>query len=272
MKTIAEIGKTPDKYLSLMEKAFQFDDMAHIPAGNFVMGSNAGGEFESPEHQVYLDDFWIDKKLVTNRQFSQFVNETGYITTAEKSGAGWGYQNGKYGSIHDLSWKSYASKERFEHPVVMVSWYDAMAYAEWAGKKLPTEAQWEKAARGGLICKPYPWGDMEPNDANCGFSIKPPNEIPATSRVMLHTPNNYGVYDMVGNVWQWCADWYQNYYYHQSPIGNPLGPNEGNLRVRRGGAWNVIQGFRLRCANRGAVPPETVVPNMGIRCVLNKSL
>lgn len=243
--------------------------MVKIPAGNFTMGSLSWGEFEQPEHQVYLDDFFIDETLVSNEDYLIFVQQTGYISTAEIKGSGWGFRDGKYSDIPGLCWKSFATPERAIHPVVMLSWYDAMAYAEWVGKRLPTEAEWEKAARGGIECKSYPWGDVQPNMDNCGFTERFTGEIPATIEVISCERNGFGLYQMVGNVWQWCSDWYKDNYYRESPRYNPKGPETGELKVRRGGAWNVRQEFRLRCANRGALNPDAIAPNIGFRCAVD---
>ena len=267
--TIANAKSTPSFMLGngkLTER------MVRVAASDFTMGSSNQGEFEQPEHQVFIDDFFIDETLVTNEEYLKFVQQTGYISTAEIKGFGWGFRDGKYSDLPCLCWKSFATPERANHPVVMVSWHDAMAYAEWIGKRLPTEAEWEKAARGGIECKSYPWGDSQPNIENSGFTEKYTGEIPATMEVTLCERNGFGLYQMVGNVWQWCSDWYKGSYYQDSPRYYPKGPETGEFRVRRGGAWNVRQEFRLRCANRGALNPDATAPNMGFRCAADATL
>ncbi len=254
---------------SKSQKIEQIPGMVLIPAGTFLMGSEDGGEFERPIHEVHLDDYWLDETPVTNEKFSKFIEETGYETDAERVGAAWGYKDGKFGQIPNLCWRDYALPGREDHPVVLISWNDAQAYAQWAGKRLPTEAEWEKAARGGLVGKLYPWGDVEPDGSQSNFA-RSPAEIPPTTPVKQFPPNGYGLFDMVGNVWQLCSDWYDAYYYAESPSKNPKGPSAGEYRVRRGGAWNVIQPFRLRCANRGAIAPNYPVPNVGFRCAKSK--
>jgi len=239
--------------------------MVLIPAGKFFMGSEGWGESESPIHVVYLDDFWIDETPVTNRQFELFADEAGYQTDVERAGVGWGFHSGKYDSIAGLSWRSYVTPGREEHPVVLVTWNDAVSYCEWAGKRLPSEAEWEKVARGLLAEKLYPWGDKSPDGSQSNFA-RHPSEIPPTTLVRQFGPNEYGVYDCVGNVWQWCSDWYGDKYYSEGQRSNPSGPANGAVRVRRGGSWNVIQSFRLRCANRGAMDPVRAAPNVGFRC------
>lgn len=271
MNLYREVRHSRQSSESMILEPSRFVRMVRVPAGRFIMGSDLGGEYEKPAHEVFLYDYWIDEKLVTNLDFARFAEETGYVTTAEKAGKGWGFHDDKYMDIENLSWRSFATLGREDHPVVMMSWHDATAYATWAGKRLPTEAEWEKAARGGLVCSAYPWGNTEPTAENCGFGKKSHQEIPATGDVLAFNPNGYGLYGMVGNVWQWCSDWYEEDYYTKSPEQNPTGPDKGIYRVRRGGAWNVIQEFRLRCANRGAVAPDTVVPNMGFRCAASFS-
>lgn len=238
--------------------------MVLIPAGPFQMGSASGGEFEGPVREVYLDAFELDITPVTNNQFRAFTEQTQYRTTAERNGCAWGFDGKEFRPIEGLSWLKY-EEGRELHPVVLVSWDDAVAYATWAEKRLPTEAEWEKAARGKALNTLYPWGVAEPNGIQCNFA-RQPDEVPPTTEVRKFSPNDYGLFDMVGNVWQWCSDWYAENYYATGPAKYPTGPAGGTLRVRRGGSWNVIQPFRLRCANRGAVEPSMAVPNLGFRC------
>ncbi len=239
--------------------------MIHIKGGVFRMGSQGFGEFESPVHAVTLSDFLLDETPVTNASFGAFVARTGYVTTAEKAGAAWGYDHGTYQSIAGLSWKSYASPERADHPVVLVSWDDAAAYCAWAQKRLPTEAEWEYAARGGNTPHLYPWGDAEPDGSQSNFA-RVPGPVPPTMPVRQYPPNALHLYDLAGNVWQWCSDWFGETYYAAGDAADPVGPPAGQTKVRRGGSWNVIQPFRLRCSNRGAMLPESCAPNVGFRC------
>jgi len=223
-----------------------------IPAGIFAMGSDDGGGPEKSLHMVHLDAYMIDDFPVTNDQFRQFVSETRYQTTAEVEHP-------------QCSWKTFADGCRGDHPVVFVSWIDADAYAHWAGKRLPTEAEWEKAARG-LQGGVYPWGDSAPTD-QCNWNQKfgPGKTVPTTPAHQF-PPNTYGIFDMAGNVWEWCSDWYSDDYYVVSPHENPQGPANGTYKVRRGASWNVRESFRLRCANRGALPKESAHANIGFRC------
>ncbi len=234
------------------------DDMVLIPDGEFLMGSNYGHIDETPIHKTYLDAFHIDKYEVTNLQFSQFLNEKG---NQEEGGIAWldtsdedcliEYRNGKY-----------QPRSGYEnHPVIEVSWFGARAYAEWAGKRLPTEAEWEKAARGGLVGKKYPWGDsIDSSKANYGENVG------QTTTVGRYPPNNYGLYDMGGNVWEWVSDWYDEDYYSSSDSHrNPQGPNHGSERVIRGAGWSNDAGY-LHSAGRSYVNPDSTSNHLGFRC------
>lgn len=234
--------------------------MVLIPAGVFSMGSLSGSSVEKPVHEVYLDDFYIDAAPVTNAEFAKFVEATNYQTTAETL-----EQTGE-----QKTWKDFAFAGRENHPVVLVSWEDAAAYAKWAGKRLPTEAEWEKAARGGLKRMSFPWGDTSPNEKHTNWNqvLQDLAATPPTTAIKSFSPNDYGVYEMTGNVWEWCADWYADNYYSISPADNPQGPEQGIYKVRRGASWNVREDFRLRCANRGAMSPEKVWTNLGFRCAI----
>ena len=222
------------------------EEMALILAGEFQMGSNDGDSDEKPVHTVYLDAFYIDKYEVTNAQYKKFIDATEYKAPY------------------------YWNDSRFNapnNPVVGVTWYDAKAYADWAGKRLPTEAEWEKSARGGLVGKKYPWGDtLTHDDAN--YSGTGGKDIwTYTSPVGSFKPNGYGLYDMVGNVWEWCADWYDANYYAISPKSNPTGPSSGSWAVLRGGSWSDY-GHYLRVAYRYfSYAPTNDNYDVGFRCV-----
>lgn len=216
--------------------------MRLVPAGDFEMGSDRGDTDEAPVHSVYLDAFAIDKYEVTNSLYRACVN------------AGACYPP------HDTS--AYESSQFADHPVLYVDWDMAKTYCEWRGGKLPTEAQWEKAARG-TDGRTYPWGEgidcSKANYLGCSSS---------TSNVMTYSAgvSPYGVYDMAGNVWEWVSDWYSETYYQSSPEQNPTGPDSGNLRVVRSGAWNV--GVEVvRTSLRNAKPPSAFDNDVGFRCV-----
>ncbi|MFC1712516.1 formylglycine-generating enzyme family protein [Candidatus Poribacteria bacterium] len=224
-------------------------EMMLIPAGEFQMGGSDGAANEKPVHVLYTDAFYMDKYGVTNAQYKKFMDATGHKAP------------------------KYWSDPRYNapnHPVVGVDWHDAMAYAEWAGKRLPTEAEWEKAARGGLPGRKYPWGDkLTHNDANCdGTGGK--DRWKHTAPVGSFAPNGYGLYDMAGNAYMWCADWYDQDYYANSPSRNPTGPDSGTFRVLRGGSWRC-QDNCLRCAKRYGYYPSETYQFIGFRCGASRS-
>ncbi len=229
-----------------------------IPGGEFLMGSppSVKGRFssEGPVHQVYIGPFYLAETEVTVGQWRKFIEETSY-------------EWDKWSLL-----KEYAPGDNY--PIVFINWADAEAFCHWLaareGKRyrLPTEAEWEKAARGGLEGKNYPWGDEEPDGSQCNFADKN-TDLPWTDKnaddgyaytapVRSYPPNGYGLYDMAGNVWEWCQDWYDWEYYQKSPRENPKGSASGIDRSIRGGSWcndaNII-----RCAFRGFLLP--VVPS-----------
>ena len=212
-------------------------------------------EDEAPRHTVYLDKFHMDKYETTNALYKKFMDATGH-----KAPDYW--NDSKYNAP--------------DQPVLGVSWDDARAYAEWAGKQLPTEAQWEKAARGGLDGKKFPWGDSDPDGSQCNFADKNTDSswsdkgvddgYECTAPVGSFAPNGYGLYDMAGNVWEWCSDRYDASYYADSPKSNPTGPDSGTFRVVRGGSWYYNPRY-LRVAGRLSDSPTDSLYYNGFRCV-----
>jgi len=295
--------------------------------------SDLGWPDEKPAHRVRVDGFWMDEHEVTNAQFRAFVEATGYVTTAEKAprleevmaqlppgsppppkenlvpgslvftppagrvnlddvsqwwawtpGANWQHPEGPGSSIEG----------RDDHPVVHVSWDDAVAYARWASKRLPTEAEWEFAARGGLDGQPYVWGNERPSDTQIHANIWQ-GEFPhqntvkdgfaRTAPVQSFLPNGYGLYDMAGNVWEWCADWYQRDLYRQRAgrgvVNNPAGPERSSdpvcpftpMRVQRGGSFLCNDNYcsRYRPSARHGCSLDTGMSHVGFRCVMTPS-
>lgn len=222
------------------------EGMVLIPAGWFSMGDHhdVGDSDEKPVHTVYIDAFYMDVYEVTNAQYEQFMDATGHRPPAFWDDPDFNQPN---------------------HPVVGVSWHDAVAYAEWAGKRLPTEAEWEKAARGGLVGNKYPNGDSITHD-DANYSGTGGRDIwTYTSPVGSFPPNGYGLYDMAGNVWELCSDWYDANYYSVSPPNNPKGPNSGTYRVLRGGSWS-FNAYYLRCAFRNWIVAYGTLNFVGFRC------
>jgi len=210
--------------------------MVYVEAGEFLMGSadddaDAYSD-EKPQHEVYLDGFWIDRTEVTNGQYQQCV-EAG---ACEPPGETESYTRDSY----------YGSPQFEDYPVRNVRWDDAVAYCEWAGKRLPTEAEWEKAARG-TDGRKYPWGNEAPNGTLCNFDGNEGDTVAVGSYPAGASP--YGALDMAGNVWEWVADWYDDGYYRGSMDRNPKGPASGSYRVLRGGSWYHDEWF-VRSANR----------------------
>jgi formylglycine-generating enzyme required for sulfatase activity len=303
--------------------------MVFIPGGNFMMGADnaQADKDEYPKHAVTVSAFWMDQTEVTNAEFQQFVDATGYITTAEKKpdweemkktlppgtakppekelvaaalvfhqteqavdlnnynewwewvpGANWKHPEGPNSSI----------KGRENYPVVQVSWFDAMAYCKWAGKQLPTEAQWEFAARGGLVNNIYPWGNEHVNAGNpkantwegkFPYYNEQKDGFVKLAPVHSYAANGFGLYDMAGNVWEWCSDLY-NYDYYKTitqPVTDPKGPAKSfdpaeplmSKRSLRGGSFlcndSYCSGYRV--SRRMKSTPDTGLEHTGFRCV-----
>ena len=219
------------------------EELVLIPAGEFLMGSDSEGD-HNPVHEVHLDSFYMDKHEVTNAQYLRFCEATGHRLPDF-----WGMDGFRCGPDYP------------NHPVVSVSWYDVAEYAEWCGKRLPTEAEWEYAARGGLAGLNFPNGDtLDPSDGNYNRSGKG-----GPVAVSSYSANGFGLYDMQGNVVEWVWDFYDAGYYSSSPSANPQGPVSGRFRVIRGGGWHSGLSCN-RVYYRNALPPGWVDFNVGFRC------
>ncbi len=327
-------SKLPSRFNA--EKTTTPKGMVWIEGGEFTMGSNCpdAKRDEKPAHRVKVSGFWMDETPVTNRQFKEFVEATGYTTTAEKAptleeimsqvpegtpppppellvaaslvfkptdgpvpltnnhhwwewktGANWKHPLGRESSI----------KGKEDHPVVHISWYDAVAYATWAGKRLPTEAEWEYAAAGGQDNVQYAWGIEEFSEENPQANIwhgefpyksTKPNNYIGTSVVKSYSPNPYGLYDMSGNVWEWCQDLYNATYYSEEAKNglsiNPQGPKTSFdpeepyavKYVHRGGSFlchkSYCKGYRITA--RMKTCPDTGLNHLGFRCVRDETI
>lgn len=285
-----------------------------IPAGRFAMGSAYGDPNELPVHEVSVSAFWLDVHEVTNAEFARFVEATGYVTLAERTpphpetfpaalrvpgslvftrpearvslddpGGWWTYRPGASWRHPEGPGSDLAGREH--HPVVHVAHEDALAYARWAGKRLPTEAEWEWAARGGLAQAMFCWGD-EATPGGAWRANVWQGEFPraddgadgfvGTAPVGSFAPNGYGLFDMAGNVWEWCADWYRTDYYARSPAADPQGPERSfdpdepdePKRVVRGGSFLCCAGYCLgyRPSARRPSAPDTGACHIGFRC------
>lgn len=293
----------PRPVASLHVRGEHLVGQVEIPGGTFVMGDSSGDrnqrDGEVPQHEVELEGFSMDATTVTNEAFAAFITDTGYVTDAERfdfsavfhlavrapesdvmgspaglpwwkgiRGANWRHPGGALTTIDDIP----------DHPVVHISWDDAVAYCQWAGRRLPTEAEWEYAARGGLERKKFPWGDAEideggwranifqgafPTDNTCddGFLT--------TAPARHFIPNGYGLYQMIGNVWEWCSDWFHPSTYEFSEARDPRGPAQGNARVMRGGSYLCHDSYcnRYRNSARSQNTPDSSMGNAGFRTV-----
>ncbi|MCG9131814.1 SUMF1/EgtB/PvdO family nonheme iron enzyme, partial [Candidatus Poribacteria bacterium] len=246
-----------------------YQNMELIPAGEFRMGSNSGANDEKPVHSVYVDAFYMDKYEVTNAEYAAFLNAKG----KHADGSITWYKIGDADARIEYVSRVYRVKAGYEnHPVVEVSWYGAMAYAAWKGKRLPTEAEWEKAARGNLSGLRYPWGNgIDSTRANYNWHVND------TTAVGKYPANGYGLYDMSGNVYEWCLDEYNGGFYAVSSSQNPLsGANSvqwlldnytgiKTSRVLRGGSWGA-NAANVRCADRFYFTPTDTLNYGGFRC------
>src|SRR3954465_12419683 len=273
-----------------------------LEGGSFAMGNTNGdenaGDGETPVHTVELSAYSIDATSVTNADFARFVDATGYRTEAEifgysavfhlalaaepeepmgpasgtpgwagVRGADWRHPGGSRSDLDGID----------EHPVVHVSWNDAVAYCKWAGRRLPTEAEWEYASRGGLDGARYPWGnELIDDEWRCNIwqgdfprTNTEEDGFLTTAPVRTFQPNGYGMWQMVGNVWEWCGDWFGPRDYKFSPAENPTGPSLGAARVMRGGSYLCHDSYcnRYRNAARSSNTPESSMGNAGFRTV-----
>ena len=325
--TSVALGQSPDA-----SRATAALEMVLIPGGTFDMGSDAGHDDEMPVHTVTLKPFLLDRHEVTNRQFADFVEAIHYRTEAERTGGAWCYLRGEsdFRFVEGANWRHPSGNgstidDRLDHPVVCVTWNDAHAYARWAGKRLPTEAEWEYAARsrGGRHVSASP--DLALSSSNVtttgvrkhdhqhdgptGSTSRPVSEHPSsrshaghasapdvaesdifllanvwqgtwpteniladgyfyTAPVGIFEANALGLHDMLGNVWEWTADWYDPIAYRKSPAENPTGPASGTTRVARGGSWFCSPNYcgAYSTHYRGSSPPDHAFNNVGFRC------
>jgi len=260
-----------------------------IPGGTFLMGnqSGIGIDNEKPVHQVTLSSFKIYKHEVTNEAYALFIKDGGYVNKSfwvitedglvDDPDVGWKYSQSKGWAAPDTwnladepYWKNAEQSNGADMPVSGISWYEAYAYCKWLSAKtgktyrLPTESEWEYAARGGLAGKKYPWGDSEPDGTYCNYGLAGDgyeNAAPVGS----YPANGYGLYDMAGNVYEWCLDWYADY--NASPANDPGGPLSGTERIVRGSSFVQDTSNSIRCSFRGNVGPGFRYDNIGLRCV-----
>ena len=252
-------------------------NLARIPAGDFLMGAADAEGDQRPVHRVSVGEFFIGRFPVTNDEYARFVRATGYPAPSIR-GLPLIASGGRDGVFTELAapyvWHDEEPPPAHgNHPVVLVRCDDAMAYCAWLSGtmdravRLPTEAEWEKAARGGSEGRRYPWGDdLDPS--NCNFLADPAVKRQRGTRPTgTYPPNAYGLYDVIGNVWEWVSDWYSADYYGSGDVHDPRGPNTGSQRIVRGGSWVNDDLAMLRCSYRHKVPPDTYAYSVGFRVV-----
>ena len=286
-EAVTDDGNTTGDWIALAEATFR-------------MGNGRGDGYpddgELPVRNVTVGPFSIAATVVTNAEFAAFVESTGWQTDAE--GYGWSFVFGGllpdefpdtrgvaaapwWRQVFEADWRRPEGQhssvdDRPDHPVVHVSWSDAVAYCTWAGARLPTEAEWERAARGGLEGCAFPWGDeLEPDGEhrmNVWQGTFPSTNTEedgyrGTAPVTAFPPNDYGLFNMTGNVWEWCADWFDPTYYRRSPRAAPQGPSSGQARVTRGGSYlcHASYCWRYRVDSRSSNTPDSTTGNIGFR-------
>ncbi|XP_009881184.1 PREDICTED: sulfatase-modifying factor 1 [Charadrius vociferus] len=275
--------------------------MVAIPGGAFTMGTDEPEiqqDGEWPARRVHINGFYMDQYEVSNEEFERFVNSTGYVTEAEKFGDSFVFEGmlseEVKADIHQAvaaapwwlpvkgaNWKHPEGPDsnisnRMDHPVLHVSWNDAVAFCTWAGKRLPTEAEWEYSCRGGLENRLFPWGNkLQPKGqhyANIWQGVFPTSNTAedgykGTAPVTAFPPNGYGLYNIVGNAWEWTSDWWA-VHHSTDEVHNPRGPSAGTDRVKKGGSYMCHKSYcyRYRCAARSQNTPDSSASNLGFRC------
>jgi formylglycine-generating enzyme required for sulfatase activity len=257
-------GQTAKYNAVLVEGSDVPEGFVFVKGGTFQMGSTNGEGDEKPVHSVTVDDFYMSKYEVTNADYIKFLNDKGVNSNGSYGGTEYidmddgdcaiGYRNGSF------YFKGSNDADDEKCPVIEVTWYGADAYCKWAGGRLPTEAEWEYAARGGNKSNGYRYAGSHNADEVAWYNGSPGRTHPVGQK----KPNELGLYDMSGNVWEWCSDWYSRGYYENSPSSNPKGPSNGSDRVDRGGSWNNYA-KRCRVANRDYSDPSDGGNLLGFR-------
>ncbi|MEL3971149.1 formylglycine-generating enzyme family protein [Rossellomorea oryzaecorticis] len=279
------------------------DSMVLLEGGEFLMGTEDKdghiSDGEGPVRKTYVDSFYLDAYAVSNARYLEFIKDTGYRTDAEKYG--WSFvflpflpeigrkdvkqvvrETPWWGAVEGASWlhpegPCSSIEDRMDHPVVHVSWQDAMAFCQWSGMRLPTEAEWEFAARGGTVQKKFPWGDdLNPDgehrcniwQGNFPHENEAEDEFLGTAPVHTFEPNGYGLYNMTGNTWEWCSDWFSPFYPREKVYRNPQGPAQGDTKIIRGGSFLCHESYcnRYRVSARTSNTIDSSTTHMGFRC------
>jgi len=260
--------------------------MVLIPGGSFMMGDANGQDMEKPVHEVEVDAFYMDTHEVTIEEFKTFVDATHYVTDAEKNDGCFIWNEEGWEKTEGINWRfdelgNTHKIDKKNHPVTHLSWNDANTYAQWAGKRLPTEAEWEYAARGGEKGYKFAWG-ADPLGEEIVANVSDENLVKVvtfwsyskgyndgytfTAPVGSFVPNSFGLYDMSGNAWEWCADYFDAEYYSRSPKKNPRNDDPNERRVMRGNSWDGRPGL-MRCSRRTSEVQSSSYVDIGFRCV-----
>ncbi len=289
MKKLFLIGLTCITAMVLLfncQTSKTYPGMVLIPAGSFMMGDTNSTDIEKPVHEVEVDAFYMDTHEVTIEEFKNFVDATHYVTDAEKNDGGTIWNGKDWEKREGINWRfdELGNKhgiDKKNHPVTHLSWNDANAYAKWAGKRLPTEAEWEYAARGGAKGYKYAWG-TDPLGQEVVANVSDENFIKVVTfweyfkgyddgyvfaaPVGSFAPNSFGLYDMAGNAWEWCADYFDEDYYSRSPKKNPRNDDPNERRVIRGNSFDGRPG-NMRCARRTSEVQSSSYVDISFRCV-----
>jgi len=244
-------------------------ELVFIQGGSLTLGSVEGDNDNKPPKEIKVKSFYIGATEVTVKEFSDFVKATGYVTTAERQGYSYIWIDTNFIRVDGINWR-YDAKgqlrpiEEYDHPVIHISWHDAKAYCDWKGGRLPTEAEWEFAARGGIKSKGY---NLSGGNFAERYAIYAKNSNNRTAKVASKNPNELGIYDMSGNVAEWCNDWYDKDYYKIRPLENPTGPESGIYKVIRGGSFVSPNEIHLSVFTRYRVDPNIATYYIGFRIV-----
>ena len=281
----APTASAPTPAPATLERLEKKDGMVRLPGGTFTVGTDKGFEYEGPAHKVTVSPFWVDEHEVTIKQFAQFVEATKHETDSEKLGWSGVFDaaTGEWKKVDGADWRHPEGPESAadpNEPVCQVSYRDAEAYAKWAGRRLPTEAEYEWASRGGRLGSWYWWGnDLNPGgkfmanywQGNFPASDSAEDGVSGRAAVCSYPRNGYGLCDTAGNVWEWTQDWFDIKGHNPKDNKNPRGAPQGKEKILKGGSWLCSESYctGYRIAARSRTPIDSGLNNLGFRCVRN---